>query len=68
MNTDNNPLLFNIRSQLGTEGLFSYQIDRAAQEIFKIELHPEITPGCGRPIKSHQYIHVTAHCRRITGR
>jgi len=65
MGSDIDPLLFYERTQFGTQGLFGHQVDRAAQQVFKIKLNAKVAAGRGRAIEGDQNINIAAAWRSI---
>lgn len=53
--------------QLGPQCLFGDQVDRAAEEVFEIELQVEIATRIGRAIECHESIGVAVCACRIAG-
>ncbi len=48
------------RPKLGEQRLLGHQIDRASQQVFKVELNTKITGGSCGAIECHKHIHITS--------
>ena len=55
-------------TQLGSQRLLGHQIDRATQQVFKIELEAEIARRVGRAIEGDQEVGIAVFARVLSSR